>query len=499
MATLAELVDRIEASEPAPETLACFDYDGTLIGGYSAQAFYSHRIRNREIGPIELSRTLLASVRGIHSDEDFATFLELSLGAWKGVPEEQIEALGERLFRSDIATRLHSEAWELVEAHRRMGHTLALASSATRFQVEPMAKELGIEHALSTPVEVIDGMLTGRTAGPPLWGVGKAEAMRELATTHGLDLDASFAYSNGGEDIPMLESVAHPVAVEPASVLRDHAEAAGWPVLRCSPRGGRPSPIDLARTVGFYGAFAGALGVGAGLGLLNRSRELLLEITGGVGADVGLALAGVKVDILEGQEHLWSSRPAVFVFNHESNMDAIVMMKLLRGNFTGVAKAEAKNIPGFGQFFQLAGVAFIERGNTKQALDALEPAVAKVRDEGVSLVLSPEGTRSLTPDLGRFRKGAFHIAMQAGVPIVPIVLRGAGEVLRRNTQTIRPGTIEVAVLAPVRTDTWKPETVDDHVKEVRDAFIAKRTNWPTHRPHLPAPENGRPPTANGDP
>lgn len=499
MATLPELIDRIEASRPGPETLACFDYDGTLIGGYSAQAFYNHRIRNRDLGPIELTRTLLASVRGINSGDDFAAFLELSLGAWEGIPEEQIQDLGERLFRENIATRLHGEAWELVDAHRRMGHTLALASSATRFQVDPMAAELGIEHALSTPVEIVDGLLTGRTAGPPLWSEGKADAMAELAATIGADLGASFAYSNGAEDIPMLEAVGNPVAVEPGGGLRDHAEAAGWPVLRCAPRGGRPSPIDLARTVGFYGAFAGAAGMGIGLGLLNRSRDMWLEVTGGIGADLSLAFAGVTVDILEGHEHIWAHRPAVFVFNHESNMDAVVMMKLLRGNYTGVAKAEAKNIPGFGQFFQLAGVAFIERGNTKQALNALEPAVAKVRDERLSLVLSPEGTRSLTPDLGRFRKGAFHIAMQAGVPMVPVVLRGAGEVLRRNTQTIRPGTIEVAVLAPFQTDDWRPETVEDHVREVRDAFVAKRANWPTRRPQLTAPDNGRPATANGEP
>ena len=120
-----------------------------------------------------------------------------------------------------------------------------------------------------------------------------------------------------------------------------------------------------------------------------------------------------------------------------------VMMKLLRGGFTGVAKAEAKKVPGFGQFFQIAGVAFIERGDIRQAKQALEPAVAKVRDERISLVIAPEGTRSATPRLGRFKKGAFHIAMQAEVPIVPIVIRNAGEVMWRGSQTLHGGTVEV--------------------------------------------------------
>jgi putative phosphoserine phosphatase/1-acylglycerol-3-phosphate O-acyltransferase len=196
----------------------------------------------------------------------------------------------------------------------------------------------------------------------------------------------------------------------------------------------------------------------------------MVEVTGGVGADLSLAVAGIDVRV-EGVEHLWSARPCVFVFNHQSKLDVIVMAKLLRGGFTGVAKKEAANVPGFGQFFRLAGVAFIDRTDARQARAALEPAVAKVRDEGVSLVIAPEGTRSATPRLGRFRKGAFHIAMQAGAPMVPIVLRNVGEIMWRGSQTVRPGTIEVTVLPPVDTSDWRRETIGEHVAEVRGMFL----------------------------
>jgi putative phosphoserine phosphatase/1-acylglycerol-3-phosphate O-acyltransferase len=144
-----------------------------------------------------------------------------------------------------------------------------------------------------------------------------------------------------------------------------------------------------------------------------------------------------------------------------------------------VAKKEAANVPGFGQFFRLAGVAFVDRGNTTQAKQVLEPAVRKVRDERQSLVIAPEGTRSPTPRLGRFKKGAFHIAMQAGVPMVPIVMRNVGEVMWRGSQTIRPGTIEVCVLPPVDTSDWSAETVTDHVDEVRGMFLETLAEWPT--------------------
>jgi putative phosphoserine phosphatase/1-acylglycerol-3-phosphate O-acyltransferase len=110
--------------------------------------------------------------------------------------------------------------------------------------------------------------------------------------------------------------------------------------------------------------------------------------------------------------------------------------------------------------------------------------VDKLRNEGISLALSPEGTRSPTPRLGEFKKGAFHIAMQAGVPMVPVVLRGAGDVMWRGAQTMRPGVIEVVVLPPVATDTWRVETIDAHVAQVRDQFVETLAHWP-RRPSAP--------------
>src|SRR5207244_5519195 len=125
-----------------------------------------------------------------------------------------------------------------------------------------------------------------------------------------------------------------------------------------------------------------------------------------------------------------------------------------------------------------AGVAFVERGDSRQARRALEPAVSKLRDEGISLVIAPEGTRSATPRLGPFKKGPFHIAMQAQVPMVPIVLRNVGEVMWRGAQVLSPGTIEVAVLPAVDTTAWSADTIDDHVAEVREMFSSTLSAWP---------------------
>jgi putative phosphoserine phosphatase / 1-acylglycerol-3-phosphate O-acyltransferase len=414
---------------------------------------------------------LWAGARGIHSEEAFAEFLDLALQAWTGRPEEEIRDLAERLFKHEIAGRLHHETWRLAQTHRAMGHTLVLASSATRFQVEPMARELGAQHALFTPVEAREGILTGRRDGRPLWSQAKADAVRALAEEHGLDLSASFGYSNGDEDIPFLSVVGNPVAVDPESKLRAHAEDSAWPILRCASRPATPDVTALARTAAFYGGMAAGMWAGVGAGLLRRSRQTLVEVGGDVGTELGLALAGIDVRVESGAEHLWSARPCVFLINHQSKLDPIIVTRLLRGGFTGVAKKEAANVPGFGQFFRLAGVVFVDRGNTGQAKAALAPAVRKLREEGISLVIAPEGTRSATPRLGRFKKGAFHIAMQAEVPIVPIVIRNASEVMWRGSQTLHGGTVEVKVLPPIDTSEWTKETIDDHVAEVRAMYL----------------------------
>jgi putative phosphoserine phosphatase/1-acylglycerol-3-phosphate O-acyltransferase len=484
MTSVEERVAAIEAAPEGPQVAAFFDYDGTLISGYSATAFYRHRILSLQLGPWEFVRTMLATARGISSEEEFAAFLELSLGAWKGKTIEDMEQLGDDLFLHGIAGQLHPEAWALVQAHHAQGHTVVLASSATSFQVAPMAREIGAAHVLCTEIETEDGRLTGRATGHAMWAGGKEAAMRRLAEAEGLDLDAAFAYSNGHEDAGFLAAAGHPVCVEPDGRLAAIAAERDWPVLRCADRGGTPGPVDVARTLAFYGGLAGAAYAGVGVGLLRRSRKTFVDLTGGVGADVSLAIAGIEVDV-QGTEHLWSARPCIFAFNHQSKIDTILLAKLLRGGFTGVAKQEAANVPGFGQFFRIAGVAFIDRSDGKKAREAMAPAIDKLR-AGTSLVIAPEGTRSPTPRLGPFKKGAFHLAMQADVPLVPIVIRNAGEVMWRGAQTVRPGRVQVAVLPPVDTSTWKAKTVADHVEAVRSQFVHTLANWPAPSKELPA-------------
>lgn len=467
MNDLARLTRDVEAGPQGPEVGAFFDFDGTLIAGYSANAWYGERLRKFEVGPAELARTLLAGFDMSLRGADVTRFMEIAVAAWTGRTADEIEELGERLFVQQIAGMVYPQAGALILAHRRAGHTIAIASSATPFQVAPLARELGIDNLLCTEVEVAGGLVTGRLAGPVLWGSGKANAVRTFAEEKGIDLDQSYAYGNGREDLAYLEAVARPRPLNPDGGLTQLARERGWETYRFKGRG-RAGPLPVIRTGAALAGLSGAVAAGVGLGLLTRSRRSGANLAIGTGTEAALALAGVRLNVV-GEENLWSARPAVFIFNHQSSLDALIVGSLLRRDLTAVAKKEAARDPRFAPVGLLMDVAYIDRSNSKKARSALAPVVEKLRG-GLSLAIAPEGTRTPTPRLARFKKGAFHIARQAGVPIVPIVIRNAGELMWRGSSLVRAGTVDVVVLPPVPTDGWRAGDLDRHIDAIRRGY-----------------------------
>jgi len=467
---LERLIEDVESGPQGPDVGAFFDFDGTLISGYSARAWYGERLRRLQVGPGELARTLIAGVEMNVNGADVTRFMEIAVQAWAGRAADEIEELGERLFVQQIAGMVYPQADPLVRAHRRAGHTIAIASSATPFQVAPLARELGIANLLCTEVEVVNGVATGKLAGPVLWGTGKAQAVQEFAEARDLDLERSYAYGNGKEDVPYLETVGRPRPLNPDGGLTGFARERGWETYRF-PSHGRPGPLSVARTGAALWGLTGVVAASVGLGLLTRSRRTAANVAIGAGADTALALAGVNMNV-RGEENLWSQRPAVFIFNHQSSLDMLIVGSLVRRDMTGVAKKEARRDPRFAPVGLLTDVAYIDRRNSTKARSALAPVVEKIRDERMSLAIAPEGTRTPTPRLGRFKKGAFHIAMQSEVPIVPIVIRNAGELMWRGSNVVRSGTVDVVVLPPVPTDTWRVEDLDRHVAAMRAAYAS---------------------------
>jgi putative phosphoserine phosphatase/1-acylglycerol-3-phosphate O-acyltransferase len=471
-----DVIADVKAGPGGPKIAAFFDFDGTLIQGYSANALIAHRARNFEFGPDEFVRTMLAALGGPLDEAAFKDLMLQGIRGWVGRTDDELMELGEQLFAQEIAGALFHGTWRLVRAHQNKGHTIVIATSATRMQVEPMARELGIDHVVCTELETEHGVITGHIPGRPPWGDGKAAAVREFAENEGIPLSNCHAYANGNEDVPLLDAVGFPHPINPGSDLARHAANRGWPVVRFRGKRSQFHPMALARTTGLFTGFAAAVGAGAVAGVLTQDRRGGVDLATSLFGRLGGQLGNIRFKVA-GEQNT-THRPAVFFINHQSTLiDMLVTTRVVQRGFTVVAKAEVKQMPVLGQLFSMADVAFVDRSNTSKAVSALQPAVDRLR-KGVSIAMSPEGTRSFSPKIGAFKKGGFHMARDAGVPIVPIVIRNAGEIMWRNARVAQEGTIEVVVHEPVPTVNWTKADLDEWVPRMRQLYIDTIDDWP---------------------
>lgn len=461
--------DLLEAIEQAPEgdeVVAFFDMDGTVLSGFTAFVFAQERLKKPGRADLDVAAVALRFQLGSAAFDELIT---VSARALAGQPVAEAEQLSLRLFRSTIASLIYPESRSLMMAHRRRGHRVVLVSAATNLQVGPVAEDLGVDAVLCNQLEVDDsGRLTGGVVEPIVFGIGKTVAASGYAAAHGLDLAEAFFYSDGAEDLPLLAEVGHPQPLNPDRRLVREARRRGWSTPRFESRG-RPTPGQLARTALAQTSVLPAVGAGLFAGAVGRDLRLGLNLAMSAWGDFSVALAGVKVEVA-GEEHLWSQRPCVFVFNHQSNFDGLLLMKLLRRDVTAVAKKEVRALPVVGAVFQLGDVIFIDRADHDAAVAALSGAAEKVRG-GLSVAIAPEGTRQPSPRLGTFKKGAFHLAHAAGVPVVPIVIHNSLDVLPRGTKVMRPATVRVDVLEPIDTAGWTTEAIGVHAEDVRRRFL----------------------------
>ncbi len=468
MKLYSEVTREVDQMPEGPETVAFFDLDGTLLAGFTVTSMMRERILSGQLKPQQALVQFVSFIGQGFRSRDFPAMLKAATRTLAGVEESSFVRLGRETFRKHVSGAIYPESRALVRAHQRRGHTVVVLSSATPYQVRPVADELEIEHVLCTRFEVEDGKFTGRLVEPITYGVGKLEAAREFTKARGLSLARSFFYTDGSEDVPLLENVGYPRPLNPDDGLEETAKAQGWPIRRFRSRG-LPGVREILGTGLTWGAFFSSAAASLPVLLLNRSRRDAANLAMSTFGDFASALAGLDLQI-DGEEHLWSHRPAVFVFNHQSAADTVILARLLRRDFTGIAKKELRSNPLIGPLLWATETVFVDRADTARAIEAMRPAVETLKN-GLSIVLAPEGTRSVGDRLGPFKKGAFHLAMQAGVPMVPIVIHNATDALPKSGIFIRPSMVKIEVLPPVPTDDWAPETIDQHVRAVRRMFL----------------------------
>ncbi|SNX88112.1 related to SLC1 - 1-acyl-sn-gylcerol-3-phosphate acyltransferase [Melanopsichium pennsylvanicum] len=169
-------------------------------------------------------------------------------------------------------------------------------------------------------------------------------------------------------------------------------------------------------------------------------------------------LVGINF-VVEGEHHFAQARPAVVVGNHQTAMDILYLGRIFPAHASIMAKKELQFAPLLGQFMSLSGAVFIDRKNLKDSIKAFRHVGQIMNRKKLSLWIFPEGTRSglATPDLLPFKKGAFHLAIQAGVPVVPVVCENYNRLFDSKSR-FESGTIKIKVLQPIPT---KHLTADD--------------------------------------
>ena len=214
---------------------AFFDVDGTLVN--STIIHYYVYLRCRRMSPAYAS--LWHSVYPLKCVYYFLldkisrrTLNIVFYRSYAGLPAAEIKALAPDCHREIIKRRRFPQAIGCVEEHRRAGHRVVLVTGSIDFLVQPLAAELGAHDVVAATLVESNGTFTGELAGPPISEQEKARRVRQYADVHGIDLSLSYAYGDSVADLPMLEAVGFPHAVNPDRALAKAARARGWPLHR---------------------------------------------------------------------------------------------------------------------------------------------------------------------------------------------------------------------------------------------------------------------------
>lgn len=215
------------------DSAAFFDLDRTLISGASAFPLGVEAWRQGLASNLDLAGWAVTAItfkllgdKGDASDDLKADFLSRIAGA----SVQGLEVVGSAVLPK-LVSRVRPESRKLIKMHHEASRDTWIVSASPQEIVEPLARSLGMTGAIGSRGRVVAGHYTGELDGPFVYGAGKVEAIEKLAADRGYDLERSYAYSDSVSDLPMLECVGHPVAVNPDSELEEVAHERGWPVV----------------------------------------------------------------------------------------------------------------------------------------------------------------------------------------------------------------------------------------------------------------------------
>ncbi|WP_434986191.1 HAD family hydrolase [Vreelandella zhaodongensis] len=213
-------------------SLAIFDLDNTLISIDSDHAWGEFLLEQGAVDPIayrEANERFMADYNA--GTLDMAAFLEMALKPLADNTPEQLASWHQQFMVSKIEPHILPKAEELLARHRTKGDTLLIITATNRFITAPIAERLGVDDLIAVDPEMIDGHYTGRVAGIPSYREGKVTRLQQWLEDKEFTIDGAWFYSDSHNDLPLLEQVEHPVAVDPDDTLRQVAEERQWRIM----------------------------------------------------------------------------------------------------------------------------------------------------------------------------------------------------------------------------------------------------------------------------
>ncbi|MCP8636079.1 HAD-IB family hydrolase [Pseudomonas mosselii] len=212
--------------------LALFDLDNTLLGGDSDHAWGDYLCERGILDPVAYKQRNDAFYQDyLNGTLDMQAYLAFSMEILAASEPAQLEQWHREFMRDCIEPIILPRAEALLRQHREAGDQLVIITATNRFVTAPIARRLGVRTLLATECEVRDGRYTGRSTDIPCFREGKVTRLARWMLENGFDLEGSYFYSDSLNDVPLLEVVANPVAVDPDPRLRVEAERRGWQVI----------------------------------------------------------------------------------------------------------------------------------------------------------------------------------------------------------------------------------------------------------------------------
>lgn len=213
-------------------TLAIFDLDNTLIGGDSDNLWGQFVCEQGLVDSADFAQRNERFYRDYQrGDLDIDAYLRFALGTLRGQPPAVLRDWHAQFMRSKIEPIMLPRARDLLREHRERGDQLLIVTATNEFITRPIADVLGVTQLLACEAEIVDGVYTGEPRGVPSFGEGKVTRLHQWAQARGASVDGAWFYSDSHNDLPLLERVDNPVAVDPDERLRARAIEAGWPII----------------------------------------------------------------------------------------------------------------------------------------------------------------------------------------------------------------------------------------------------------------------------